>query len=70
LHSEAIVGLCAPSNVNSSLAAFSGQAQSPAAGLSATLLLAVLEGRNALRVVLAGSPLVGTLLFNALLRVG
>jgi hypothetical protein len=68
-HSEALVGIGALGDIDSSLASLGGEAESPAGLGSSALLLAVLEGGDALGVLLAGSPLGGALLLNALLRI-
>jgi len=66
---QAVVGSSALGYVDSRLVLLSSEAKFPAGLLGSALLLAVLKGRDALGVLLAGGPLVGTLLFDALLRV-
>jgi len=51
------------------LASLRRKAESPARTLGSAFLLAILESRNTLGVLLAGSPLIGALLFDALLRI-
>ena len=68
-HAHASVGSSALGSVNGSLAALSGKAKSPAGLLGSALLLAVRKSRDALGVLLAGRPLVGALLCDALLGI-
>ena len=56
-------------NIDCGLAALRGEAESPTGCLCSTFLFAVLKSGNAFGVFLAGSPLVGAFLLDALLGV-
>ena len=57
-------------NIDCGLASLAGQTEGPARCLSSALFLTVLKGGSALGIFLAGSPLSGAFLLDALLRSG
>ena len=69
-HSSLItsVGLSTLGNVDGGLTSLAGETESPAAGRGTTLLSTIVKSGDALGILLAGGPLVGTLGLDTLLR--
>jgi len=66
---KAFIGISALGDIDCCLAALGWEAESPARSFGSTLLFTVLKSGDAFGVLLTGSPLGGTFLFNALLGV-
>ena len=67
--SKAIVGGSTLGNIVCSWITLSSQTHFPASFLCTTFLFAILKSGYTFRILLAGSPLIRTVLFNAFLRV-
>ena len=66
---QAVIGSSALGDIGGSLVLLSGEAELPARLFGAALLLAFLKGGDTVRVLLAGSPLLGTFFLDAFLSV-
>jgi len=66
---ETVIGSSTLGNINSWLVMFASKADFPARLFGSTLVLAILKSRDTFGVFLACSPLVGTFLFDACLRI-